>query len=100
MKPQDGPLLPTVLQHPPSRLLGRLVPAWRALRPHLERLVRDYEHEWRMVAVHFEKNPELVEAWSIRATPTLIYLRYEEGRHRTAGSVTPLVVEEALNSVV
>ena len=53
-----------------------------------------------MVAVRIEKNPELVETWSIRATPTLIYLRYEEERHRTAGSVTPSMVEEALDPVV
>ena len=68
--------------------------------PHVERLARDYEYEWRMVAVYIEKNPELVEIWSIKATPTLTYLRYGEERHRTAGSVTPSMVEEAVNSVV
>ena len=71
----------------------------RVLRPHLDRLARDHSDGWRFVAVHVDKHPDLADEWSVMATPTLIYLRAGEERHRTAGAVTPSMVEEALNSV-
>ena len=70
----------------------------RALRPHLERFAREHADEWKVVAVHVETNPDLVEAWSIKSTPTIIYLRGGEELHRTAGPVTPSMVEEALRA--
>lgn len=86
---------------------GVLVEFWgtwcrpcRVLRPHLERFARDHSDSWLVVAVHAERNPGLVDAWSVKATPTLVYLRDGEERHRTAGAVTPSMIEEALVSVV
>ncbi len=72
----------------------------RVLRPHLERLARHHVEAWRFVAVHVEKSPELVEAWSVKGTPTLIYLRDGKERHRTAGAVTPSMIEASLGSVI
>ena len=72
----------------------------RVLRPHLERLAGDHADVWRFVAVHVDNNPDLAEAGSVIGTPTLIYLRDGEQRHRTAGAVTPSMIEEKLNSVI
>ena len=68
----------------------------RALRPHLERLARDYADAWRVVAVRVENNDDLVEAWSVQATPTLLYLRQGEEVYRSTGAVTPSSVAEAM----
>lgn len=85
---------------------GVLVEFWgtwcrpcRVLQPHLERLARDHAEEWRFVAVHVDKSPDLVEAWSVMATPTLVFLRDGEERHRTAGAVTPSMIKQVLDSV-
>lgn len=71
----------------------------RVLRPHLERLAGDHADRWRFVAIHADKHPDLAETWSVKGTPTLIYLHDGEELHRTAGAVTPSMIEEALNSV-
>ena len=68
----------------------------RALRPHLERLARDHADLWRVVAVRVEDNEDLVDAWSVQATPTLIYLRQGQEIHRSMGAVTPSTVAEAM----
>ena len=68
----------------------------RALRPHLERLARDHADAWRVVAVRVEDNDDLVDAWSVQATPTLLYLRQGQEVHRSTGAVTPSSVAEAL----
>ena len=70
----------------------------RALRPHLEQLARDRADEWRVVAVRVEDNEDLVHAWSVQATPTLIYLRQGQEVHRSTGAVTPSTVAEALTT--
>ena len=72
----------------------------RVLRPHLDRLAEDHADDWRFVSVHVDRHPDLADKWLVKATPTLIYLREGQERHRTAGPVTPSMVEEALNSVV
>ena len=68
----------------------------RALRPHLERLAADHAGAWRVVAVRVEDNEDLVEAWSVQATPTLLYLRQGKEVHRSTGAVTPSSVAEAM----
>ncbi len=68
----------------------------RVLRPHLERLARQNAGEWRFVAVHAESHPQLAQRWSVQGTPTLIYLRDREERHRTVGAVTPSMIEATL----
>ena len=68
----------------------------RALRPHLERLAADHAGAWRVVAVRVEDNENLVEAWSVQATPTLLYLRQGQEVHRSTGAVTPSSVAEAM----
>ena len=49
-----------------------------------------------MVAVRVEDNEDLVEAWSVQATPTLLYLRQGQEVHRSTGAVTPSSVAEAM----
>ena len=68
----------------------------RALRPHLERLAHDHAGAWRVVAVRVEDNEDLVESWSVQATPTLLYLRQGQEVHRSTGAVTPSSVAEAM----
>ena len=68
----------------------------RALRPHLERLAADHAGAWRVVAVRVEDNEDLVEAWSVQATPTLLYLRQGKEVHRSTGAITPSSVAEAM----
>ena len=68
----------------------------RALRPHLERLAQDHAGAWRVVAVRVEDNEDLVESWSVQATPTLLYLRQGQEVHRSTGAVTPSSVAEAM----
>ena len=68
----------------------------RALRPHLERLAADHVGAWRVVAARVEDNEDLVEAWSVQATPTLLYLRQGQEVHRSTGAVTPSSVAEAM----
>ena len=68
----------------------------RSLRPHLETLALDYDDEWRIVAVHVESNVDLVEAFDVRATPTLVYLRGGIEIHRSAGAITPSGIVAAL----
>lgn len=53
----------------------------------------------RFVAVHVDRLPEVADEWSVMATPTLVYVREGEERHRTAGAVTPSMVQEALDAV-
>ena len=47
---------------------------FRVLRPHLERFATTHADGWRFVGVHVEQNPGLVEEWSVKTSPTLIYL--------------------------
>lgn len=70
----------------------------RVLRPHLEQLAREYAADWRFVAVHVDKHPDMADEWSVMGTPTLLYLRGGRERRRTVGAVTPSMVEEALKS--
>ncbi len=71
----------------------------RVLRPHLKRLAEDHANRWRFLAVHVDAHPDLVETWSVMGTPTLIYLRDGNERHRTAGAVTPSMIEETLHAI-
>ena len=68
----------------------------RSLRPHLEQLAVDYHDRWRIVAIHAEACPDLVDRYEVQATPTLVYLRGGVEVHRSAGAVTPSGVDEAL----
>ncbi len=71
----------------------------RVLRPHLDRLAHHHADQWRFLAVHVDAHPDLVESWSVMGTPTLVYLRDGEETHRTAGAVTPSMIEETLNTI-
>ena len=68
----------------------------RSLRPHLETLAAEHEDTWRIVAVHAEENVDLIEAYGVHSTPTLVYLRAGAEVHRSAGAVTPTGVAQAL----
>ncbi|MEM9653936.1 MAG: thioredoxin family protein [Actinomycetota bacterium] len=68
----------------------------RTLRPHLERLAADHGTDWRFVAVHVEKHPELVDRFSITTTPTLVYLRGGDEVHRTEGASPPSAIEQVM----
>ena len=70
----------------------------RALRPHIEQLAEANADDWRIVAVHVESLPELVEHYAIQSTPTLIYLRDGEEVHRSAGAVTPSTIAADLSA--
>lgn len=61
----------------------------RSLRPHLERLADDHRDRWRVIAVHCEESPSLVDAYDVRSTPTLVFLRDGDEVDRTTGAVTP-----------
>jgi len=58
----------------------------RSLRPHLEQLADDHVDQWRMVAVHVENSPTLVDGFDVGATPTLVYLRDGDEVARTTGA--------------
>ena len=70
----------------------------RSLRPHLQQLADDHAASWRIVAVHVDEREDLVEAYAIQATPTLIYMKQGEEVYRSAGAVTPSGVAEALST--
>ena len=48
------------------------------------------------MAVRVEDDEDLIEAWSVQATPTLLYLRHGKEVHRSTGAVTPSSVAEAM----
>ena len=77
---------------------GKWCQPCRALRPHLERLAHNHAAQWRVVAVRVEDNEDLVDAWSVQATPTIVYLRQGEEVHRSTGAVTPSSVAAALEA--
>lgn len=68
----------------------------RTLRPHLERLAEDFSSSWRMVAVHVEENPDIVERFDVMATPTLVFLKQGDEVHRVTGATTPSAIAEAM----
>lgn len=68
----------------------------RSLRPHLERLATAHADSWRIVAVHVEENADVIDAYGVQSTPTLVYVRGGNEVHRSTGAVTPSSVEEAL----
>ena len=67
--------------------------------PHLDRMAEDHADAWCFVAVHVEKNVDLIEKYGIQSTPTLLYLKDGEELHRSTGAVTPSTVEATLQSV-
>ena len=69
----------------------------RSLRPHLDRLADEHALRWKMVAVHVEQQPELVERYDITATPTLVFLRDGNEVQRLAGAVSLGAIVEALD---
>ncbi len=71
----------------------------RSLRPHLENLADDHRDRWRVVAVHCEESPSLVDAYDVQSTPTLVYLRNGEEVARTTGAVTPSSIAETMAGV-
>ena len=70
----------------------------RALRPHIENLAAEHAASWRVVALHAESLPGLIDRFGVQATPTLIYLRNGEEVHRSAGAVTPSTIAAALEA--
>jgi len=68
----------------------------RTMRPHLERLAESHADDWRMVAVHVEEHPDLVDRYSITTTPTLVFVRGGDEVHRIEGAVPLGTVEEQM----
>lgn len=68
----------------------------RTLRPHLETLADEYSDSWRLVAIHVEENPELVDRYGIMSTPTLIFIKRGDEVHRLTGAATPSAIAEAM----
>ena len=68
----------------------------RSLRPHLEKLADDHGEQWRVLAVHCDESPALVEAFAVQSTPTLVYLREGDEVARTTGAVTPSSIAETM----
>jgi len=64
----------------------------RTLRPHVEDLAEQYDDKWRVLAVHVESSPELVDRFDIQSTPTFIYLHEGVEVHRSTGAVTPTTI--------
>ncbi len=70
----------------------------RTLRPHLEQLADDHSASWRVVGVHVDENPDVVERFEVTATPTLVFLRGGDEVHRITGAVPPSAISEAMAS--
>lgn len=70
----------------------------RTLRPHLESLADDFAESWRMVAVHVEKNEDLVDRFDVMATPTLLFIKGGDEVHRISGASTPSAIADAMAS--
>ena len=68
----------------------------RTLRPHLERLADEHADRWRVVAVHVEEQPVLVDRYRVTSTPTLVFLRQGDEVGRLAGAVSLGDIAEAL----
>lgn len=68
----------------------------RTLRPHLERLADDFAENWRLVAVHIEENPGIVERYDVTSTPTLVFVRGGTEVHRVVGASPPSAIAQAL----
>ena len=71
----------------------------RAIRPHIEQLADVHAGAWRIVSVHAEANPDLVEEWAVQSTPTFVFLQQGEEVHRTTGPVTPSTIATALGEL-
>ena len=70
----------------------------RTLRPHLERLADEHADRWRMVAVHVESQPGLVDRFAVTSTPTLVFLRGGDEVNRLAGAVSLGEIADAMAS--
>lgn len=68
----------------------------RTLRPHLENLADDFATSWRVVAVHVDAEPDVVERFGVMSTPTLLFMRGGDEVHRLAGAATPSTIAEAM----
>lgn len=68
----------------------------RTLRPHLEHLADDFSDSWRLVAIHAEENPDLVDRYGVMSTPTLVFIKGGEEVHRVAGAATPSAIADAM----
>ena len=68
----------------------------RALRPHIEELAAQHVDDWKVVAVHAESLPDLIDRYSVQSTPTLIYLHAGNEVHRSTGAVTPSTIATAM----
>ncbi len=68
----------------------------RTMRPHLERLAESHAEDWRLVAVHVEEHPDLVDRYQVTTTPTLVFVRAGDEVHRITGAVPMGTVEQAM----
>lgn len=69
----------------------------RTLRPLLERLADSHAEQWRVVAVHVEKNPDLVDRYEVTTTPTLVFIRSGDEVHRITGASPPSAIDRAMS---
>lgn len=70
----------------------------RTLRPHLASLADDHVEAWRIVAVHVDENPDVVDRYEVGTTPTLVFVRGGDEVHRIAGATTPSSISEAMQN--
>ena len=68
----------------------------RTIRPHLERLADTHAESWRVVAVHVDNHPELVDRFEVTTTPTLVFIRGGDEVHRITGASPISTIDEAM----
>ncbi len=71
----------------------------RTLRPHLERLADSHAESWRLVAVHTDENPDVVERYDVTTTPTLVFMRGSDEVHRITGASPPSAIDQAITAI-
>ncbi len=69
----------------------------RTLRPHLEHLADDFAAAWRLVAVHVEEHPDIVDRYDVMSTPTLVFIKGGDEVHRLTGATTPSAIAEVMS---
>jgi thioredoxin len=69
----------------------------RTMRPHLERLADDHAERWRMVAVHVDAHPDVVDRYGVTSTPTLVFVRGGEEVERLKAPISLSHIAEVMS---